>query len=202
MTKEIKKVCIYCSSSNYLEEIYYKEAKELGILLGQNNFDVVYGGSKLGLMYTVSKAAKENGSKITGIMPEKLFKICGNEDFCDEFYTTVGMRERKAKLDETSDAVVALAGGFGTLEELAEMIVQKQLAYNNKPIVILNTDGFYDDLLKFFETIINKKFANQNARKLYFVAKTPCDVIQYLKDYKYEEINFGKDDLIEHVIKR
>lgn len=202
MIKEIKKVCIYCSSSDYLDEIYFKEAKELGALLGQNDYDIVYGGSKLGLMYATSNSAKENGSKITGIMPEKLYKLCGNEDFCDEFYITSGMRERKAKLDETSDAVIALAGGFGTLEELAEMIVQKQLGYNNKPIIILNTDNFYNDLLNFFETVINRKFANQNARKLYFVANSPIEAIKYLKNYKYEKINFGKDDLIENVIKK
>ena len=202
MIKEIKKVCIYCSSSDYLDEIYFKEAKELGALLGQNDYDIVYGGSKLGLMYATSNSAKENGSKITGIMPEKLYKLCGNEDFCDEFYITSGMRERKAKLDETSDAVIALAGGFGTLEELAEMIVQKQLGYNNKPIIILNTDNFYNDLLNFFETVINRKFANQNARKLYFVANSPIEAIEYLKNYKYEKINFGKDDLIENVIKK
>lgn len=202
MIKEIKKVCIYCSSSDYLDEIYFKEAKELGALLGQNDYDIVYGGSKLGLMYATSNSAKENGSKITGIMPEKLYKLCGNEDFCDEFYITSGMRERKAKLDETSDAVIALAGGFGTLEELAEMIVQKQLGYNNKPIIILNTDNFYNDLLNFFETVINRKFANQNSRKLYFVANSPIEAIKYLKNYKYEKINFGKDDLIENVIKK
>ena len=137
MKNAIKNVCIFCSSSNLLDEAYYKDAEILGRLLAENNYDIVYGGSKLGIMYKVSKTAKE---------PEKLYALCGNEDFCNEFYLTDGMRERKAKLDEKSDAVIALAGGFGTLEELSEMIVQKQLGYNKKPIVILNTNGFYDKL--------------------------------------------------------
>ena len=98
------------------------------------------------------------------------------------------MRERKALLDEMSDAVVAIAGGYGTLEELSELIVQKQLGYNNKPIVILNTDGFYDKLIEFFETIIQRNFANEESRKLYFVAKTPLEAIEYIKNYEPEEI--------------
>ena len=152
MTKKIKNICVFASSSNYLDDIFYKDAQQLGKLLGENNYNIVYGGSKLGLMYSCAGAVKETGGKIIGIMPEKIANFgCANPEDCDEFILTAGMRERKAKLDEVSDAVIALAGGYGTLEELAEMIVQKQLAYNNKPIVILNTDGFYDKLIEFFE---------------------------------------------------
>ena len=99
-----------------------------------------------------------------------------------------GFEAYKAKLDELSDAVIAIAGGYGTLEELSELIVQKQLGYNNKPIVILNTDGFYDNLISFFETIISRNFANEDSRKLYFVAKTPIEAIEYIKNYKPEDI--------------
>lgn len=198
MKNGIKNICIFCSSSNLLDEAYYKDAEILGRLLAENNYDIVYGGSKLGIMYKVSKTAKDFGSKITGVMPEKLYALCGNEDFCNEFYLTDGMRERKAKLDEKSDAVIALAGGFGTLEELSEMIVQKQLCYNNKPIIILNTNGFYNYLLKFFDTIISENFANINAKKLYFVANSPIEAINYLKNYTFEKTNFGKEELLKH----
>ena len=163
----IKNVCIFSSSSNSLDVVYYKNAEILGELLAKSGFNVVYGGSKLGIMYRVSKAAKDNGAKVTGIMPEKLYDLGVSESFCDEFYLTKGMRERKAKLDEKSDAVIALPGGFGTLEELSEMIVQKQLCYNNKPIVILNTAGFYDYLLKFFE---RSKFIIDNGHSARMVA--------------------------------
>lgn len=201
MKNNIKNVCIFCSSSNVLDDGFYFAGEELGRLLAENGFDVVYGGSKLGIMYKVTKSAKDFGAKITGVMPEKLYKICGNEDFCDDFCLTKGMRERKAKMDELSDAVIALAGGFGTLEELAEIIVQKQLCYNNKPIIILNTNGFYDNLLKFFDTIIQNKFANSNSNELYFVAKNPLEAINYLKTYKTEQKN-KEEDLIANVFKK
>lgn len=196
---EIKNICVYCSSSDSLEEIYYKDAELLGKLLGENGYNVVYGGSKLGLMYKVAKNAQDNGSKIIGIMPEKLYDLGVSESFCDEFYLTSGMRERKALLDEKSEGIIALAGGFGTLEELSEMIVQKQLCYNNKPIIILNTANFYDNLLKFFENIVYKKFANKSAKTLYYVANSPYEAINYLKNYSGEKDNF---ELKEQVFKK
>ena len=189
MTNKIKNICVYASSSNHLDEIYYAHARELGLLIGQNNFNIVYGGSKLGLMYSCAGAVKESGGKIIGIMPEKLANMgCANPEDCDEFILTPGMRERKAKLDELSDAVIAIAGGFGTLEELTELIVQKQLGYNNKPIVILNTANFYEHLLNFFETIINQHFANEESRKLYHIANTPSEAIEFIKNYVPENI--------------
>ena len=185
MNNSIKNICVFASSSNYLEEQFYKDARELGLLIGQNDYNVVYGGSKLGLMYACAGAVKEAGGKIIGIMPEKIANFgCANPDDCDEFILTTGMRERKAKLDEVSDAVIALAGGYGTLEELAEIIVQKQLAYNNKPIVILNTDGFYDKLIEFFDVIIKRNFANPASINLFYIAKTPQDAIDYIKNYQ------------------
>ena len=174
----INNICVFASSSNHLDEIFYKDAHELGFLIGKNGYNIVYGGSKLGMMYACASAVKKAGGKIIGVMPERLANMgCANPEDCDEFVLTVGMRERKAKLDEMSDAVVAIAGGYGTLEELSELIVQKQLGYNKKPIVILNTDGFYDKLIEFFETIINRSFANPEARKLYYVARTPLEAM-------------------------
>ena len=180
----IKNVCVFASSSNQLEECFYQASSELGELLGKSGMNVVYGGSRLGMMYACASAAKSNGGKVIGVMPQRLVDFgVGNPEDCDEFFLTSGMRERKAKMDEVSDAVVAVAGGFGTLEEISEMIVQKQLGYNNKPIVILNTDGFYDSLIEFFETIISRNFAKTSTRELYYVAQTPADVVEYLKNY-------------------
>ena len=125
-----KNICVFASSSNFLEEVYYQDAKELGKLLGQNGYNIVYGGSTLGMMWACASEVKNNNGKIYGVMPERLIEMGCRTDNCDEFYPAVGMRERKAKMDEISDGVIALAGGFGTLEELAEMIVQKQLGYN------------------------------------------------------------------------
>lgn len=193
------KVCVYCSSSGALAEKFYEDARELGTLLGQNNMDLVYGGSNVGTMYETAKTAKKSGSKIYGVMPEKLYAFGVSSNECDEFYLTKEMRERKAKLDELSDSIVAMAGGFGTLEEVAEMLVQKQLGYNNKPIVFLNTNGFYNNLIAFFEDIIVGSFAKDTARNLYFVADTPQEVIDYLLKYNYKQIELSKEDIYSKV---
>ena len=191
----IKNVCVFASSCNFLEESYYEEAKKLGIELAQNGFDMVYGGSCLGLMWACAEQVKNNGCKLIGVMPKKLQELDVFSDYCDEFILTPCMRTRKAKMDELSDAVVALPGGFGTLEELSEMIVQKQLGYNSKAIVILNSNGFYDKMLEFFDVIISQKFANKKAEKLYFVAKTPEEVVEYLKNYSPEDFSVKKEDI-------
>lgn len=191
----IKRVCVFASSCNYLDKSYYKTAAEFGKLLAKSGFDMVYGGSSLGLMWACAEQVKFNGKQIIGVMPEKLYNMGVFTDSCVNLTVTPCMRSRKAKMDELSDAVVALAGGFGTLEELSEMIVQKQLGYNNKPIIILNTNGFYDKLIEFFEEIISQKFASEKSRKIFFVAKTPSEAIEYLKKYNYTDINVTKEEL-------
>lgn len=191
----IKNICVFASSSNYLEETYYKDAKDLGILIGKNGYNIVYGGSTLGLMWACAEQVQLNNGKVFGVMPQRLVDMGCRTDNCDEFYLAIGMRDRKQKMDEISDAVVALAGGFGTLEELAEMIVQKQLGYNKKPIVILNTNGFYDKLIEFFDVIIEEKFANKISKELFFVAKTPEEAIDYIKNYKEPERVVSKHEI-------
>ena len=185
----IKNVCVFASSSNNLDENFYVEAQLLGELLGNAGMSIVYGGSRLGLMYACAGAVKQNGGRIIGVMPERLYAMgVGNPQDCDEFIITEGMRERKAKMDEVSDAVIALAGGFGTLEEISEMIVQKQLGYNKKPIILLNTNGFYNGLVDFFESIISNNFAKSDVRSLYYIASSPNDAVRYLQSYNPADI--------------
>ena len=191
----INNVCVFASSCDYLEKSYYEAASELGKELAAAGFDMVYGGSCLGLMWACAKEVKNGARRLIGIMPQKLREMDVFSDYCDEFFVTPCMRSRKAKMDEMSDALIALPGGFGTLEELSEMIVQKQLGYNKKAIVILNTNGFYDKLLDFFEEIINQKFANKKAQNLYFVANTPQEAIDYLKNYSPSDNSVKKEDI-------
>ncbi len=192
---DIKRVCVFASSCNYLEKSYYEVASEFGEMLGKSGYDMVYGGSSLGLMWACAEKVKQNGAQLIGVMPERLHNMGVHTDECVELFITPCMRSRKAKMDELSDAVVALAGGFGTLEELSEMIVQKQLGYNNKPIVILNTNGFYDKLIEFFDEIISQKFARDTAKKLYFVANIPREAIEYIKNYQPENLAISKADI-------
>lgn len=192
---DIKRVCVFASSCNYLEKLYYEAAAEFGELLGKSGYDMVYGGSSLGLMWACAEKVKQNGAQLIGVMPERLHNMGVHTDECVELFITPCMRSRKAKMDELSDAVVALAGGFGTLEELSEMIVQKQLGYNNKPIVILNTNGFYNKLLEFFDEIVVQKFANVKSRNLYFVAETSKEAIEYLKNYAPQDFAITREDI-------
>ena len=191
----IKNVCVFASSCNFLEKSYYKEAEILEQMMAEAGYNMVYGGSSLGLMWACAKYVKAGGKKIIGIMPEKLKDMAENSESCDEFYVTKGMRERKAKMDEMSDAIIALPGGFGTLEEVSEMIVQKQLGYNKKPVVFLNTNGFYDNLFKFFDNILEQNFANKKARELYYIANTPKDAIQYLQTYVERDLAVTKEEI-------
>lgn len=195
---DIKRVCVFASSCNYLDKSFYDAAEAFGDLLGKAGYDMVYGGSSLGLMWACAKKVKENGCQIIGVMPEKLHNMGVNTEECVELHITPCMRSRKAKMDEISDAVVALPGGFGTLEELSEMIVQKQLGYNNKPIVILNTNGLYNNLIEFFNEIIEQKFASKQSGELFYVASTPFEAIQYLKNYIPQNVAVTK----EHIYKR
>lgn|SRR5574344_372902 len=191
----IQNVCVFASSGDFLEKEYYTVAQNLGVLIAEAKMDLVYGGSCLGLMWACANEVKKNGQKLIGIMPQKLKDLDVNSNYCDEFYVTNDMRSRKALMDEKSQAVIALPGGFGTLEELSEMIVQKQLGYNSKAIVILNTNGFYDNLLKFFDDIVEQKFANKKAKDIYYVAKTPKEAVEYLKTYNPSDFSVKKEDI-------
>ena len=187
LTNLIKNICVFASASNNLDDVYYKDAQKMGYLIAQSGYKLVYGGSRLGLMYACANAAKQAGGKIYGIMPKKFADMgLANPDDCEAFYITEGMRERKAKLDELSDAVIALAGGFGTLEEVSEMITQKQLDYSNKPIVLLNTNGLYNPLVEFFENVIKQGFADKGIKKVYYVADSPENAIDYIRNYHGE----------------
>ncbi len=190
MNTKINTICVFASSSNNIDKIYFDEAYKLGSLIAKNCYNIVYGGSNLGLMGEVVQAAHAYGSEITGVMPQKLYDLGINPGNCSKFILTKGMRERKAKMDELSQAVITLPGGFGTIEELSEMLTQKQLAYSNKPIVILNTNNYYGDLIKFYQKVILERFAPAVSSKLFYVANTSMEAIEYINNYKFEDINY------------
>lgn len=190
MNKTISKICIFASSSDKINKAFFDAADELGSEIAKNGYDIVYGGSTLGLMGQVTKAAKKLGSSIIGVMPKRLYNMGISEGDVTEFYLTEGMRDRKAKMDELSQAVIALAGGFGTLEEASEMLTQKQLGYSNKPIVFLNTLGYYDNLIKFFNSMIDEDFAPVATRDMFYVANSAKEAIQYINNYEYKNTNY------------
>ena len=177
------KICIFSSSSNAINPVYIEEAIKLSKLIGEQKHTLVNGGANVGLMETVLKEAKNAGAKTIGVIPEKLNGHKLASDHADELIVSKDMMERKSIMRDLSDAFIALPGGFGTLEEILEVITLKQLDYHNKAIIFLNTNGFYDDLFKQFERTFDEKFAKPAYRDLYFVANTSEEAISYLKSY-------------------
>ena len=154
-------ICVYCSSSNDIALGYFDAARALGTVLAQRGWLLVYGGGSVGLMGAVAKAVHSSGGTVIGIIPQALLDREVGYLEADELIVTTTMRERKRLMDERADAFVTLPGGFGTLEELLEIITLKQLHYHDKPIIIVNMDGFYDPLLDQFARIFEAGFASK-----------------------------------------
>lgn len=180
-------ICVFCSSSNSLGEDYFQEAKNLGIEIGSTGNNLVYGGTNVGLMNEVAMAVKKSGGKVIGVIPKliKDFGICASN--LDELIITSDMADRKKILREKSNAFIALPGGFGTLEEILEVITLKQLGYHNLPIVFINTKGFYNNLKEQFEISYQEKFAKEQYKKMYVFVDDYNQALAYVKDYKQEQ---------------
>ncbi len=176
-------ICVYSSSSTAIDPHYFETATQLGQAMASRGDELLYGGGMIGLMGAIAEAVRENGGKVTGVIPKALNLPGIVYENCDELIVTEGMRERKAMMDARSDAFIALPGGYGTLEELLEIITLKQLKYHNKPIVILNVNHFYDPLLAQFDLIIRQRFAKTESQDLYFVTDSIADTLQYIDSY-------------------
>jgi len=180
----VKNVCVFSSSSDAILEVFFDATRALGALIAQNGYNLVFGGANVGLMGEIARSVHENKGYVIGVIPEKLDKAGITYKKNDNLVITKDMRERKAFIEENSDAFIALPGGFGTLEELAEIITLKQLGYHNKPIVILNIADYYLPLMNAFEHIYGYKFAKPEYKQLYFVANDAASAIEYIKNYK------------------
>lgn len=181
-------ICVFCSSSNLVDQKYFEAAKKLGIIIGQFGNNLVYGGTNVGLMNQVAESVKGAGGKVIGVIPELINNYGISADFLDELIVTSDMSERKKVLREKSDAFIALPGGFGTLEEVLEVITLKQLGYHNLPIVFVNTDGFYDFLNDQFELSYREGFAKEDYRDCYVFVNNYDSAMEYIKNYKKEEL--------------
>ncbi len=185
-----KTICVYCSSSNYLPEKFYKFAKELGENIGKNNFNMVYGGTTVGMMGVIADNALKNGSEVIGVIPERIASFGLENHKLAKVIITKDMRERKATMEKNADIFVAAPGGFGTFEEIFEILVAKQLGYHNKPIIFFNFDGYYDNLFEMFKTVYENKFAREETKSLYFIAHTISEMFNYINTYAPKEFVF------------
>lgn len=182
-------ICVFCSSSNAIDNSYFQEAHRLGKLIGQGNHNMVNGGANVGLMEAVTISASDAGAKTIGIIPEKLIDRSLASDNTHEVIVTKDMMERKEKMRDISDVFIALPGGFGTLEEILEVMTLRQLSYHTKPVIFINTNNFFKYLLKQFEVSYNEMFAKDIYRKLYFIAKNSDEAMEYIKNYKPVELD-------------
>ena len=180
----IRGVTVYCSSSSNLAPVFMSAAAELGRMIAQNGWRLVYGGNDVGMMGVLAGAARAAGGRVVGVTPQ-LFMDKGVADrACDELHVTACMRERKATMEKHGDAFIALPGGLGTFEEFFEIVCGKQLAYHNKPIVLLNIAGYYDPLLRMIDHGLELNFVRRRATELYFVATTVAEAVDHIRKYE------------------
>jgi uncharacterized protein (TIGR00730 family) len=178
----LEKLCVFCASSTQIDPVYFNAAKELADVCVDNNIHVLYGGGGVGLMGALADRMLARNGKITGIIPDFMKQLEWAHTEVTEMVVVEDMRERKKRMIDNVDAVVALPGGIGTLEELMEVITLKQLGRFSKPIIIVNTLGFYDSLVRFLFEMIDKKFMREEHCKIWDVIESASQLIKTVND--------------------
>jgi cytokinin riboside 5'-monophosphate phosphoribohydrolase len=176
-------ITVFSSSSDAVDQGFFEVARELGETLARRRDTLIYGGTNVGLMGALAQACRDAGGKVIGVIPSYLADRGISNDDCDDLVITPDLRERKGEMESRADAFVVLPGGFGTLEEMVEIITLKQLQQHKKAIVILNAHGFYDPLRTLFEHFYEQRFAKEASRGLYHFADSVADGFHYLDSY-------------------
>lgn len=175
------RICVYCASSQMCDPAYHAAATRLGECLAKAGCSIVYGGGAVGLMGSLANGALAHGGKVIGIIPRFMREVEWQHPGIEDLEIVEDMRERKHRLLTGSDAVVALPGGCGTLEELFEAITLKRLGLYFNPIVLLNTGGFYTPLQTFMEKVIAERFMNPEHAAMWSLVQTPEDVLPEIR---------------------
>lgn len=177
MTNPPGNVCVYCASSQQAHADFYSVASELGRILAEARITVTYGGGAVGLMGSLADAALRHGGEVIGVLPEFMDELEWGHGALTELQLVPDMHERKRRMIDVADAIVALPGGCGTLEELLEAITWKRLGLHGKPIVIVNTRGFYRPLEAMLLATIDEKFMRPEHAGMWAFVETPADVL-------------------------
>jgi uncharacterized protein (TIGR00730 family) len=178
----LRKVCIFCASSPGIDRVFFDDAAILGKILAENKIQVVYGGGKAGLMGQLADTILSYGGSITGVIPHFMTRMNWAHPGVPEMVGVDTMFERKALMIKDVDAVIALPGGVGTLEELMEVITLKQLGQFLAPIIVLNTNGFYDHLSAFLEKMIREKFIREMHSGIWQFVNSPHEVLGAIRN--------------------
>lgn len=177
---QIHSVCVYSASSTKISPAYFTAAEKLGTLLAQQHIRLINGAGSIGLMRSVADAVLQNDGEVTGVIPHFMVEQNWHHTGLTELIEVGSMHERKQKMADLSDAVIALPGGCGTLEELLEIITWKQLGLYLNPIIILNINGFFDPLLEMLERAITENFMRPQHGDIWKVARTPEEAVGLL----------------------
>ncbi|WP_308553213.1 TIGR00730 family Rossman fold protein [uncultured Mediterranea sp.] len=189
---KINSVCVYSASSTKIDSIYFETARELGTLLARSGVRVVNGAGNMGLMAAVSDTALAAGGRVTGVIPRFMVEQGWHHKGLTELIEVDTMHERKQKMADLSDAVIALPGGCGTLEELLEVITWKQLGLYLKPIVILNVKGYYDPLLEMFGRAAEEHFMGARHMDIWRVARTAQEAWELVQSTPLWDVSIRK----------
>lgn len=176
----VRNVAVFCASASGANPVYRESAEMLGRALAERNIGIVYGGARVGLMCAVAEASLAAGGRVIGVIPEVLVDLEVAHHGITELHITDTMHTRKALMGQQADAFVALPGGFGTLEELFEVLAWHSLRLHQKPIVLVNINGFYDKMLDFLDCCIAEGMLKPKNRDALLVATTVEDALRLL----------------------
>ena len=179
----MKSIAIFCGSSSGLEIIYQSEASRLGKVLAQRKIKIIYGGAKVGLMGTVADAALAQDGEVVGVIPGFLSSKEIAHESLTELIMVESMHQRKTKMHDLSDGIIALPGGFGTLEELFEILTWAQLGLHKKPVGLLNTNGFYDHLKLLLQHMVQQGFLKKINYDMLLISSDIDDLLDRMSKY-------------------
>lgn len=177
---KITSVCVYSASSTKIDPVYFDVARELGNLLGEKHIRLINGAGNMGLMSTVADAALAAGGEVTGVIPHFMVEQGWHHAGLTELIEVESMHERKKMMADLSDAVIALPGGCGTLEELLEVITWKQLGLYLNPVIILNVKGYFNPLLDMLRKAVDENFMREQHGAIWHVAQTPQEAVELM----------------------
>lgn len=183
----MKSICVYCGSSSGSQQVYADAARVLASTMVAQDIGLVYGGGKVGLMGVIADEVIRLGGVATGVIPQALMAKEVGHTQLTHLHVVKDMHERKAMMAELSDGFIAMPGGIGTLEELFEILTWSQLGFHQKPIGVLNVDGFYDGLIAFLQNQVAQGFVKTNQAELMMHEKNVADLMRRLKNFVPQE---------------
>ena len=180
----MQKICVYCASNSGIRDVFAEAARELAAALVEQEYELVYGGGSTGIMGVLADSVLAQGGKVYGVIPELLLHKEVEHAGLTELHVVASMHERKSKMASMSDAFIALPGGLGTLEEISEILTWGQLRVHEKPVGIINVDGYFDALLAYLDNAEAEGFLRAECRQMLCCAEDAAELFEQFRSYK------------------